>query len=610
LKIKLTALFLFFFTLQIGVNAQSGKTIAEVGNRRISEKEFALRFKMVPSLSKDGAKNVKNRKKKMLYSIIAEKLWALAAEEAGYDNNDIMKKTFKIVERMYARDALYEREIKKKIKLNPADIIKGKERTVQVLSVKYLISYDKKEINEFYARLKKGADFESLLNGRIEEKLQKEFTTISFGETGKDVEDVLYSLKLGEFTPPIEEEGAFLIFKLYKIEPKQFSSDKERNNAFAKVKKIVNDRITEKAVKNFYKKLFAGKEVKTNGFVFWSLSRGIIEALHGRQLIDGIPDGEKIELESKDYPKLARKIGADTLGMKFVKINGRSITADEFLHNLFFEGFYTNNLNPNLIRAKLNSRVKRFIEQEMLADEAFRKGYNNLPDVKMSIEIWKDYYLANLFKSELFNSVKLSDEEVLNEFKKSKNSRQIKQVNIAEVLTDSLEIVNKVLSELSEGADLRDLALKFSKRKWANGKNGESGFFPVTMYGKIGEIAGGMKIGDIYGPLKTPDGYSVFELLGVKEVSAEPKDFENVKDEFVKKLKAEKIKSALIRKTVELADKYGVKINEQALDALKVNNLQMLVYKYFGFGGRMLAFPLTPEFTEWKAPWKDRSLLP
>jgi len=170
--------------------------------------------------------------------------------------------------------------------------------------------------------------------------------------------------------------------------------------------------------------------------------------------------------------------------------------------------------------------------------------------------------------------------------------------------------VNTVLNLLSEGADLRDLSVKFTKRKWADGKRGESGFFPVTMYGKIGEIAGGMKIGDIYGPLQTPDGYSVFELLDVKEEPAELKDFESVKDEFVKKLKAEKIKKTLIKKTVELADKYGVKINEQALKELKVNNLQMLVYKYFGFGGRMLAFPLTPNFTEWKAPWKDRSLLP
>jgi len=67
----------------------------------------------------------------------------------------------------------------------------------------------------------------------------------------------------------------------------------------------------------------------------------------------------------------------------------------------------------------------------------------------------------------------------------------------------------------------------------------------------------------------------------------------------------------MIDNTVKLANKYGVKVNEKLLYNMDVVDYNMLVYRYMGFGGRMLAVPLTPTFIEWVEPWqRSQSELP
>lgn len=607
--IKIAILLVFVFSLNLA--AQTNPVIAKTGNRIISAKEFKLRYELAPQLINKKEKDEQTIKEDFLYSIIAEKLWAQAAEEEGMDFTGIMQKTFKQVEKMYVRDALYQKEIKDKTTPTEKDLRKALDRFDKILSTKYLVSFNKSEIDSLYNSLRHGANFDSLLSKRQEREIQNDYTTFTFGETDEQTEDILFTLNPGEFTKPLQKANGYFIFKLFKKEKKNYSNEKERKKDLTKARSVLEQRLLDKAEKEFHRKFFHGKKVSTDGYVFWSISNALIKVLNEHKTKLNILEGKKISLESKDFYEFEKNIGSDTLKMNFINIENNKISAEDFLYALMFEGFYTNTTDPDIIRAKLRARVKRFIEHELLAMEAFKRGYDKLPDVKMNIDIWHDNYLANLYKIQMLNSVQVTEEDAYNKFNENiGNKSSIKYVNIIEVLTDSLEQVNFVLNELTKGKSLRELAMKYTKREWVKKNNGEFGFFPVTSYGEIGRIAGTLNIGDIYGPLKTPDGYSIFKLIAVKEDSIKHKDFENVKEELVRKLKAEKIRNKLIKQTVELANKFGVSVDEDKLKSLKLNNLQMLVYKYFGFGGRMLAVPITGKFTDWVKPWKNKTVLP
>ena len=140
------------------------------------------------------------------------------------------------------------------------------------------------------------------------------------------------------------------------------------------------------------------------------------------------------------------------------------------------------------------------------------------------------------------------------------------EVKIIEVLTEDLDVIRTVLDELNAGKDFRELAIKYTIREEARNNNGELGFFPVNDYGEIGRKAALMKLGDMYGPISVEEGYSLFELIERRESTSFSFDnFEKEKEKIKVELRHKKYSDALINKSVELANKYGVDVNESCI---------------------------------------------
>lgn len=603
---------LMFSSLVLLAQNNADKVLAKIGNKTITLREFKERYELTPQIGRHNKQREEYLKEELLYSIIAEKLWALEAETLNLDTNEIMKYTFAALEKMYWRDALYSEEVKNKIKIDPKDYVVARQRSAWNLLTKYLYAEKKTEIDSLYQILLNGFPFDTLLVHRPENSLQKEPYVVYFGRMEKFVEDTLYGLKQGNFSPPLKSPEGWYIFKVDSIVQNIISDEKQAKALEKNIRKVVEARATNQAFNNYVNPFFKDMNISADGEVFWSFSNKIIEKLYKRKEKAKIKDGENVALIDEDFENILKEIPKDTLDMPFIKFQKNPVTLRVFLHDFFFEGFYSNNLDKNVLRAKLNSRVKMFIEKEMLAREAYAKNLNNSEEVKHFLSMWRDNYLGLLYRNTLMKDIKVSDDEVLNKYNESnKTILPTMQVNIIEVLTDSLEVVEMVLDKLDKGADLGELAKKHTKRLWTKERNGEFGFFPVNSYGEIGRIASEMEIGEIYGPLKTDEGYSIFKLIGKKQESENtPKPLEEIKGELKKQLKTEKISQKMIDKTAELANKYGVEVNDQLLKSITPSNLSMVVYRYMGFGGRILAVPYSAPFINWVQKWKQENKLP
>ncbi|MBT8386193.1 MAG: peptidylprolyl isomerase, partial [Ignavibacteria bacterium] len=83
------------------------------------------------------------------------------------------------------------------------------------------------------------------------------------------------------------------------------------------------------------------------------------------------------------------------------------------------------------------------------------------------------------------------------------------------------------------------------------------------------------------------------------------KEFATISDsvEVMEKLKFElkqkKFNKLLTDKTIELANKYSVQVNDELLENLEVTNTTTVIYRYLGFGGRILAVPMTIPNYNW-----------
>jgi parvulin-like peptidyl-prolyl isomerase len=590
------------------ISAANDSLLVKIGSSGITAEEFQQRFELIPQLTAGVKKDLAQKKNDLLFSLIAEKLWANEAEELKLDTSDIMQTTFKTIEKMFVRDALYKIEVTDKIKLSDEKKLEGLKRIYFNLDLDVLHFNDSVSAAKVYKLIKNGVTFDS---AKIISRSTLQSVQIKYGELKESIEDILYGLKEGDFTTPVKSSSGWLIFKLLKKEPAVFEN---RDQALIKVEAIIKQRKTDKYYDEFYRKFFGSRKVETDGILFWSIADKITALLSEKKISNSIPDNENVYLDVNDLLKIEMELGSDTLKISFIKFDKDPVSVKQFLRQFIFEGFYSANVKPDIVAAKLNSRVRTFIEQELLAREGYNRGLQNLPEVKSSISMWRDNYLAKIFKNMLVDSVKITDEEIHDYYSNRNGIRDssFMEVNILEILTDSLEVIESVLSDLEKGADFRKLASAHTKRSWTRNNGGEFGFFPITMYGDIGRIAAQMNIGDIYGPIKLPEGYSVFKLIDKrKSVVDTALSFKKSKEDIRKNLTYKKLSDFFIDYTVKLANKYGVAINEQLLNTISVSDLNVFVYRYMGFGGRINAVPMALPFTEWVLPWKEsKKLLP
>lgn len=586
-------------------------TIATIGIDIISADEFIERYELTPQLNAGMIGAEKSAKEEFLYSLIAEKLWALEAESTGLDKSKLITSTYKAIEKMYVRDALYREEILDKVQISDEYLAEAFRRNSLILNLNYIFSADLTEINEIYEQLKNGVNFYSILLSRPESKLQEAPYTVSYGLMEKSVEDQLYSLKLGEITEPVKAPNGWYIFKLLSIQEKTIENVEQAQAEEKYVLKVVEKTITDSLYKEFYSKFFKDVKVETNKELLFELSDLVIEALRNRIQQDNISSKDKIYLISDDLYDIEADLGQEKLNDVFIKLDDQPETIDDFMQELAIEKFYVDSLNTDHIRGRLNYYVRKFIEHELFAREGYKRGLQNLPEIRRDLNIWKGYYLSEAFRKQIIDSIEVTDKEASDYFfEKGIDSLSTVEVKIVELLTDDLDVIQVVLDELNNGANFRELAAEYTIREEAKKNNGELGYFNINEYGEIGRKAATMNVGDMYGPIKVADGYSLFELIDRKEKTELLTNNYSMEREQIKvELKNKKYYDTMINKTVELANKYNISINQKILNSVEVLNTTTVVYRVFGFGGKLLAVPMTVPNYNWVNPWQEQKEL-
>ena len=582
-------------------------TIASVGNDIITADEFIERYELTPQIYAAMIGVEEATKKEFLYSIIAEKLWALEAESIGLDKSELILSKYKAIEKMFVRDALYKEEILDKVHISDEYLEEAFRRNSLILNLNYIYSTDFGEINEVYEQLKSGVNFYSIMLKRPESKLQEVPYAVSYGQMDKAVEDKLYSLELGEITAPVKAPNGWYIFKLLSIQEKSVENVEQAKAEEKYILKVAEQTITDSLYKAFFSKFFNDVKAETSKELLFQLSDLVSEALRNENREENISSEDKIYLTSNDLYRIEEELGPDKLNEVFIRLDDQPETIDDFLQELAIEKFYVDSLDIDHIRGRLNLYVRRFIEHELFAREGFKRGLQNIPEVRRDLNIWKGYYLSEALRKEIIDSIDVTDEEVYEYFiNRESDSLLTAEVKIVEVLTDDLDVIQIVLNELNNGTDFRELAVEYTIREEAKKNNGELGYFNISEYGEIGRKAATMNVGDMYGPIKVPEGYSLFELVDKKEIAnvlANNYDLESI--QIKAELKNKKVSDTIINKTVEFANKYNIQINYEELNSIKVLNTTTVIYRNFGFGGKLLAVPMTVPNYYWVKFWLE-----
>lgn len=605
IKIAVLLISLFLFHPEIFSQSFNQPYVARVGSKVISDSEFLERYEFTPGFKRHIKQMDDSNKLEFLFTLIAEKLFALEAKNLKLDTTEVIKFSRKAFERMFVRDKLFQEEIRNKISVTDRELNEATTKNNSKLYVNFLFSQDKDEIEQLYNYLKQGISFDSILIESPEYEEQQEPVEVLFGQMEETIEDSLFRMKVGEFTKPILTPDGWYIFKLVNKSQNLFLTDDDKENAKKTIARIVENRKLIKRQKEFYAEYFRNKKVDVDGKLFEILAQKISSVFEYKRKNFTYQSNQPTYLDAYDVIKIENEIGDENLSKLFVKFDYQPITLKEFIRFLAFDGFNSKEYKINFIRASLDFQTKRFIEQELFYREGLKRGYNKLPEIQNEIERWTDNYLFQILQNQIVDSIQVTDEEVREYYELMNLPKEFPTVvNIIEVLTDDLSIVDTVLNELKKGIDIRLLAAKYSIRDFTKGRNGEFGKFPVTSFGDIGRIAATMQVGDLYGPLKVPEGYSIFKLIEKDSAYVQkPKTFEQVKDQYRQDIAFQKAQMKLTDYTYNLALKYNIELNIQELDKIQTTRLPSFGIRNLGFGGKITAVPILAPNVEWAYRW-------
>lgn len=598
---------LLSFTLVVQTKAQTDdEVIAKIGNIPVTRKEFVNRYEMMPQFDRQMKGITEQLKEEFLYGIIFEKLFAQAALEQKLDTVEITSFSLHEFEKMFVRDALYNKEVSDKAKGKAQLLLSEYLSNATKVFARVLYSRDEKEIMNYSNLLSKGLPFESLLVELPEQS--KDTVTFEIGMEDENLERQIFSLPEIANTTPIHFEDGWYIYHIIKRYEPILEKSQGWESEYQQIKKVARQRAEREFFVRYMKKIFLNKKVEAKASLLKLTGEKIFSLLQTKEISEKEKKEkkDKLYLNSEDFYALEHTLLADSISKVFIKLEKKDIPLKNFIRFLNFENPGFTSIEMKHVLSILNAKTKEFIEREVLAEEGYKQKLEQAKEVKESFGIWKDFLLHQAMQSAFLDSAKVTDDEVAAYYaKRNAKKESATLVNIVEILTNNLETVDTVLQKLKEGVDIKILAKQYSQRETTKNTSGEFGFFPTTSFGEIGRISGSLSIGEIYGPLKVPEGFSIFKLIDKKnpEFLAD-EEFAVVKEKLKRDLAFNKLRNSIIKYSVDLAYKYGITINKNILKATPVTNLNSVVYRYIGFGGKITAVPMMTPFTDWVEQWK------
>lgn len=596
--------FLFLNTI-FPQNNQS--VVAQIGKDKITAEEFKLRFELSPYIPSNKNIDPDSLKYDFLYSLIAEKLLANEAVLIGIAKTEKFQFFFKPLEDLFVRDALFKKEIDDKVKLTADDNNSGIMKSQVKLKTRMISSNDSSLIFSFYRQANKNFNTDSLI--AITPELTSKDIDVSLGTLfDEEIEDSLYSLNVNQFTAPIKSEVGWVIFKIINKEftPIDLQDKKSTDN----IKSIIKNRRSNKQYKEYLNNLLSGITIQINPETFNTAFNLLWDKIKNKKAVDSTSN--YFEISESDFLNILASTPQETLNKTLFDLGDQKIPLLSFLSQLAFDGFNVTQLDSITVLQKLNRRVKKFVEDQLITQEGYAQKLNLSPQVQIDLARWREQYLAQLYKNVVLDSIKISENNVYTYYIDNLvNASNIRMLNIRLVTLKDLNEVSKILESLKQGVDFGEIVKSYGKSDPLVNENGETGLTPVLLLSDIGQIASDLNLNQIYGPVQRNHAYTIMQVIEIQDSNDSLKlSFDSIKGQLKSDLRFKKLNEHLSKITANLAEQNNIKIFDDVVDKIQTTRIPMFVHRLMGFGGRIAGMPLVTPFSSWMNKNVQNKLLP
>ena len=583
-------------------------TLAEIGTSVISARDFLERLELMPFPGKDQAAQHDSAKIRALRALVAEKLLAQDAAVRGLNRDSVSMRRRLGLERLMVRDELYKREVTAKINVNDRELSAGMRRYPIELRLLVLFAGSAQLARELRDSLSARASIDTAMHHLSRRLLRRGDTlTVKLGSQDWTLEDTAYALSMKRRLSQAVKTDYFGWAVLYLLEqlPNSDATNKSIPDRITAVRSIVRQRKMDERASAFQGSVLSPQRAEVDSQLFESV--GAI--LHSRIASDAAARaskaGYRLALSDLDSLEVAF---AERLTDEFVRIPGGGLTLRDMIDALRTQELAFPVLDAEPFLRRLNASFKDLVREELLAREGYRQRLQHSEAVRHDVAAWDDYWAAASVIQSIRDSVTLTDQDVMAFLIQNGAAwGAAYEVNVREVLCDSLTVALDVLRRAVQGESLATMARHLSRRPGWKARDGESGFFAVDVYPSLGFPALFQDTGTVGGPIRVKEGYSVFTTLGKRTSRPDGQlHLDSLTQSGTRGARAKKQAEAVEALVGTLAERAGVRIYFDRLSRVKVTPSNMFTRRYIGFGGVVTAVPTILPLWNWKGEQQER----
>ena len=534
----------------------------------ITVKDFLRSYELSPS----PFENLRgfDNKKAHLDLMIDKKLMALEAVRYGLDNDENIQIQLEWYKNKAVRHELYNEVVRNQVQISDSELrdafIKSKKR----IGVRLLVTKTLEEAFELRNRLVDGANFEDLAAETFAYPLLAEnyfdLWYPSWGQMDERIEQVAFSLELGEISNPVKTTRGYAILKVEEIIQDAIITESAFQRGKKKIERIIRRKREKEIANRFTREFMNHKNVKVYGPSIVFLVEKSKETLSDDHLRLNVEPSEISDMQMHSYGQELQ----DHLGDVIVEFEGGGWTIGEFLEKI-------RTLHPN-VRPEMTSRknlkdiIGRMVRDEFLAEKGYRLRLHKSDSVVREVHRWKEELLFRTLIHDLLDTVQVTENELI-EYYDDHRFKYIEpqKVNIIEIFVPTRSKADQLLERINNGEDFAVLAQEYSIRTWAAKQGGEFGFFGYGIHGEIGNRALSMNVGELTGPIEIEDktfgkGFSIFQVISKKEKRF--KTLEETKTRVQRSLLEKKRNDVLNRFLDSLRGEYTVHVNQELLSKI------------------------------------------
>jgi parvulin-like peptidyl-prolyl isomerase len=449
--------------------------VAIVGDSKITVEEFIYSYEYGPAF----AKRTENSKMTHLKYMINEKLLAIDGFQTGIIDSVRADEVYGDIESDLAAEEMFKKEIADKIEIKEDEVEKVIKKKLLEYHLRWLYVSDENKLNDYIRTVKEVNTFDSLFSEQLNDSVdindrQLKSSLFSIYMKNPLFARIIDTLKTGIVSDPIHTDDGWYIVRIDNILENLITSETEytklRSESVNAITKSKMDQLSDQYVRQ----LFSEEDpvIKRSGF-------NVLRSYLGKFILTKEKYSEW-DLDNKlttALNNLGLKKEDKYAGLTLVECKNLHIPIEDFLvwYKNREQYLKTDKNDLTAYSKSLEEMVWLMVRDKLLADRAYRKGYNKADWVIKQAGWWKDKITYSLYRNALENSVTLdvkeqhlktdddkSKSEIMDEELTKKLLRKVLQLKQKHKISINEDILKKV--QVSSENDKRAIEMFIVKR--------------------------------------------------------------------------------------------------------------------------------------------------